>query len=133
MEDNSKMYFKDIRGEGVDWNRLAPGQIPLESCFEHRNESAGSIEDGEFTDQLIFRYLPTKKLYQRDSSVGTVTGYGLNDWGSRVQDPAGAGNFSLHHRVQTGSGAHPISYQMVTGGGGFPRVKRPGREADHSI
>jgi hypothetical protein len=24
--------------------------------------------------------------------------------------PAGAGNFSLRHRVQTGSGAHPSSY-----------------------
>jgi len=38
--------------------------------------------------------------------------------------PAGAGNFSLHHRVQNGSGAHPASYPMG--------VKRPGREADHS-
>jgi hypothetical protein len=35
----------------------------------------------------------------------------------RLQDevtsvPAGAGNFSRHHRVQTGSGAHPASYPM---------------------
>jgi hypothetical protein len=29
------------------------------------------------------------------------------------------GNFSLRHRVQTGSGAHPASYQMGTGGS-FP-------------
>jgi hypothetical protein len=29
---------------------------------------------------------------------------------------AGAGNFSLHHRVQTGSGAHPASYPMCTMG-----------------
>jgi hypothetical protein len=28
----------------------------------------------------------------------------------------GAGNFSFHHRVQTGSGAHPISYPMGTRG-----------------
>jgi hypothetical protein len=27
--------------------------------------------------------------------------------GSRVRFPAGAGNFSLHRSVQTGSGAHP--------------------------
>jgi hypothetical protein len=26
--------------------------------------------------------------------------YGLDDWGSRVRFPVGAGNFSLHHRVQ---------------------------------
>jgi hypothetical protein len=39
--------------------------------------------------------------------------------------------FSLLHVVQTGSGAHPASYSMGTGGS-FPGVKRQGREADHS-
>jgi hypothetical protein len=43
----------------------------------------------------------------------------------------GAGNFSHHHRVQNGSGAHAVSYPMGTSGS-FPGVKRPGREADHS-
>jgi hypothetical protein len=33
-----------------------------------------------------------------------------------VQVPAGAGNFSLHHRDQTGAGAHPASYLMRTKG-----------------
>jgi hypothetical protein len=50
----------------------------------------------------------------RQSSVGTALGYGLDYWGSRVRFPAGAGNFSLHHRVQNGSGAHPVSYPMGT-------------------
>jgi hypothetical protein len=57
--------------------------------------------------------------------------YGLDDRGSRVQFPAGAENFSLHHRVQDGSGAHPASYPMCTSGS-FRGVKRPGREADDS-
>jgi hypothetical protein len=35
------------------------------------------------------------------------------------------------HRVQTGSGAHPASYPMVTRGSSVG-VERPGREADHS-
>jgi hypothetical protein len=49
-----------------------------------------------------------------------------------VQFPAGANNFSLrHHRVQTGSGAHPTSYPMGNGGS-FPGVMRLGREADYS-
>jgi hypothetical protein len=26
--------------------------------------------------------------------------------------PTGAGNFTLHHRVQTGSGTHPASYAV---------------------
>jgi hypothetical protein len=33
--------------------------------------------------------------------------------------------------VQTGSGVHPTSYKMGTGGS-YPGVKRQGREADHS-
>jgi hypothetical protein len=52
----------------------------------------------------------------RDSSVGIATVYRLDDRGSRVQFPAGAGNFSLHLRVQNVSGAHPASYPMGTAG-----------------
>jgi hypothetical protein len=65
------------------------------------------------------------------SSVGIALGYGLDDRGSRVRFPAGAGNFSLHHRVQDGSGAHPVSYSMRSRGS-LLGVKQPGREADHS-
>jgi hypothetical protein len=42
----------------------------------------------------------------RDTSIDTVTGYGLADRMIGVRFPAGAGNFSLRHRVQNGSGAH---------------------------
>jgi hypothetical protein len=57
-------------------------------------------------------------------------GYVLDDRGSRIQLPGRAGNFSLHHRVQNGSGVHQASYRMGIRGS-FPDVKRPGREADH--
>jgi hypothetical protein len=57
----------------------------------------------------------------RDSSVGIALGYGLDDRGSRVRFPVGAGDFSLH-RVQNGSGAHPDSYPMFTRGS-FPGGK----------
>jgi hypothetical protein len=50
----------------------------------------------------------------RDSSVGIALSYELDDRGSRVRFSAGAGNFSLHHRVQNGFGAHPASYLMGT-------------------
>jgi hypothetical protein len=49
----------------------------------------------------------------------------------RVWFQGGAGNFSLHHCIQNGSGAHPASYPMGTRGS-FHGVKRPVREADHS-
>jgi hypothetical protein len=43
-----------------------------------------------------------------------------------VRSPTGA-DFSSSPCVQTGSGAHPASYAMGTGG-----KARPGRDADHS-
>jgi hypothetical protein len=79
-----------------------------------------------FTDSQILLYCKS-----RDSSVGIALGYRLEDRGSRVRFPAGAGNFSLHYCVQNGSGAHPTSYPMGTGALSLG-VKRLGREADHS-
>jgi hypothetical protein len=76
-------------------------------------------------------YVVLNLMKSRDSSVGTALGYGLDDRGSRVRFPEGAGNFSLHHRVQNGSGAHPTSYPMGSRGS-FLGVKRPEREIDHS-
>jgi hypothetical protein len=64
-------------------------------------------------------------MKSRDSSVGLVLGYRLVERGSRVRFPAGAGNFSLHHRVQNGSGDHPVSYPMGTRGS-FPGGKAAG-------
>jgi hypothetical protein len=61
----------------------------------------------------------------RDSPVGIELGHGLDDRGSRVRFPAGAGNVSLHHRVQNGSEAHPASYPMGTRGS-FPGGKAVG-------
>jgi hypothetical protein len=46
----------------------------------------------------------------RDSAVGIAMGCGVE-----VKFPEGAKYFSLLHRVQTGSGVDPASYQMSTG------------------
>jgi hypothetical protein len=43
-------------------------------------------------------------------------GYGLDDLGVRVRFPAEAVDFSVLHKVQTGSGAHLFSYTKGTGG-----------------
>jgi disulfide bond formation protein DsbB len=47
-----------------------------------------------------------------------VTGWMIGGW-----------NFSLHHRVQTGSGAHPASYPVSTRGS-FPGGKWLGSEVN---
>jgi hypothetical protein len=51
----------------------------------------------------------------RDSSVGIATGYGLEDGGVGVRVPV-VQEFLLLRAVQTGSGDHPTSYTMGTGG-----------------
>jgi hypothetical protein len=61
-----------------------------------------------------------------------VSGYELDDRAIEVRSSAGAKDFSSSLCVQTGSGAHPASYKMGTGGpfpGGKARLRR---DADHS-
>jgi hypothetical protein len=61
-----------------------------------------------------------------------VSDYGLDDRAIVVRSPARAKGFPSSLCVQTGSGAHPASCTMGTGGP-FPGGKaRPGRDADHS-
>jgi hypothetical protein len=63
------------------------------------------------------------------SSVSVVSSYG---WTTGVRSPTGAEDFSSSLCVHTGSGAHPVSYPMGTGGS-LPWGKaRPGSDADHS-
>jgi hypothetical protein len=66
----------------------------------------------------------------RDSVIGIATGYGLDDRGVGVRVPVESRIFSSP-RCPDRSGVRPTSYPMGTGGS-FPRVKRLGREADHS-
>jgi hypothetical protein len=61
-----------------------------------------------------------------------VSDYALDDRVIGVRSPAGTKYFSSIFCVQTGSGAHPASCTMGTGGP-FPGGKtRAGRDADHS-
>jgi hypothetical protein len=78
-----------------------------------------------------FGYALIRSQKSRDCSVGIALGYGLEDRGFRVRFPTEAGNFSLHHRVQNGSGSTQPPTQWVPGALS-QGVKRLGREADHS-
>jgi hypothetical protein len=77
-------------------------------------------------------YVCRWRVSESGSSGSIVSGYGLDDRVIGVRSPAEAKNFSSSLCVQTGSGAHPASCTMGTGGP-FPGGKaRPGRDADHS-
>jgi hypothetical protein len=49
----------------------------------------------------------------------------------RASIPSRDREFCVRHCIQSGSGAHPASCLVGTGGF-FPGLKRPGREDDHS-
>jgi hypothetical protein len=76
--------------------------------------------------RVCYKYVTiVQNISSRGSSVSIVSDYG-------VRSPAGAKSFSSILCVQTGSGAHPASCRVGTGGP-FPGGKaRPGRDAGHS-
>jgi hypothetical protein len=53
-------------------------------------------------------------------------------WTAGVRPPTEAEDFSSNPCVQTGSGAHPASCTVGTGGSLPGGKARPGRDADHS-
>jgi hypothetical protein len=79
--------------------------------------------------QTIANYIVIHTIINksRSSSGSIVSDYGLDDWAVEVRSPTGT-EFSSSPCVQTGSGAHPASYPMGTGG-----KARPGRDTDHSL
>jgi hypothetical protein len=54
------------------------------------------------------------------------------DWTTGVRSLTETEDFSSSLCVQTGSGAHPASCPMGTGGPFLEGKARPGRDADHS-
>jgi hypothetical protein len=65
-----------------------------------------------------------ENIRSRVSSGSIVSDYGLDDWAIGVRSTAGAKDFSSSLCVQTGSGAHPASCIVGTGGVLSPGVKR---------
>jgi hypothetical protein len=79
---------------------------------------------GITTEKTLTWMFMTYLCHCHDSSGGIALDYGLDDWGSRVRFLVGAGNFSLHHCAQNGSGLPSLlsnGYQVS-----FPGVKAAG-------
>jgi hypothetical protein len=86
------------------------------SVFNSRQTSLLASNRASVFFFIVFMFLPHTTSSSHDSSVSIALGYGLDNWGTRVWFLEGAGNFSLHHHVQNGSGAHPDSYPVGTRG-----------------
>jgi hypothetical protein len=66
--------------------------------------------------QNCFAYTERLSLRSRVSSGSIVSDYGMHDRAIGVRSPVGAKDFSSILCVQTGSGAHPASCTVGTGG-----------------
>jgi hypothetical protein len=83
---------------------------PLERKLAGPQNRAG--RGGEEKNSHVYNFTSTLIL-----KIGLFSQFSWMDHrGSSVRFPAGAGDFSLHHRVQNGSGAHPASCPMGTRG-----------------
>jgi hypothetical protein len=71
---------------------------------------------GQLHIVMILIKIFNSKIGSRVSSVSIVSDYGLDDRAIGVRSPAEAEDFSCSLCVQTGSGAHPASCTMGTGG-----------------
>jgi hypothetical protein len=102
----------------------------MEVAIEYKSHSLTLISTENMLQAVITSSIII--IRSRVSSGSIVSDYGLDDRAIEVRSPAGEEDFSSIHCVQTGSGAHPASCTMGTGGP-FPGGKaRPGRDADHS-
>jgi hypothetical protein len=125
---------------GFELGSLGSGKGPTAGFCEHGKEPAGSMECKEcscnlreliqpvsawllfslfFSPSCFLFLVPFSVLHSFLSWVSSgsiLSDYGLDDRAIGVRFPAGAKDFSSSLCVQTGSGAHPASCPMGTGG-----------------
>jgi hypothetical protein len=87
---------------------------PMTNSVEQRSSWEAKIRSG------------IQEIRSRVSSGSIVSDYGLDDRAIGVRFPAGAKDFSSNLCVQTGSGIHPASCTMGTGGPSPGGKARPG-------
>jgi hypothetical protein len=118
---------------GAMTRRFQEGLIKTVKCFSQLSQSRAGIQtrDHPITNSGNQETVSLNHIHffdlvfqrSRVSSGSLVSDYGLDNRAIGVLSPAGAEDFSSILCVQTGSGAHPASCTMGTGGP-FPGVKR---------
>jgi hypothetical protein len=103
-----------VKGPGREADRSPPSTAEVKNVWSYTSTPLYASMVWCLVQQRDNLLAGLNTNQSRDSSVGIVLGYGLDDRGSRVRFPARAGNFFLRHRIQNGSGAHPASYLMGT-------------------
>jgi hypothetical protein len=87
-------------------------------------------EPDPVSETLYISNIP-ETMEEPDSTLGMVTGYGLDDRGGRSWSPGRIKNFLFSKSSRPALRSTQHSIQWVQGALSLA-VKRPGREADHS-
>jgi hypothetical protein len=102
--------------------------VKLVMCDHASNQGATGIVTkenfGSHARKTFNRFTTKTAIWDRDSSVGIATRYGLDDPGIESR-----WRRDFPHPFRPALGAHSVSYTIRTGS--FPGVKRPGRGVDH--
>jgi hypothetical protein len=110
---------------------IATQQIYRVIQFKRQGHNKGlqNTKSPDVLSYYIHLYLTDRS---RDSSVGIATGYGLDDRGVGVKRPCKVKNFLFSTSPRPALGCTQPPSQWVPGALS-PGVKRPGREAVHSL
>jgi hypothetical protein len=130
------LQVNPISQVGLDYLRF--GFLP--SARKWKSYNITQVKDCSYDDFRAFlRYNHTflilfnlARILYGGAGVAQSVQCLTTDWTAGVRTPTEAEDFSSTLCVQTGSGAHPASYTMGTGGSFPGGKKRPGRDADHS-
>jgi hypothetical protein len=107
------------------WKKMGSSYRPIQSWGYVECTRAYPSHAVRVTEILITRLplhcmfcltYPRFAFWSRGSSGSIVSGYGLDDRAIEIRSSAGAKDFSSNLCVRTGSGAHPASCTMGTGG-----------------
>jgi hypothetical protein len=104
-------------------------KVRTEAVFVGRSPRA---QQQSVTDIFHYQKLFEHILYKEGAGLAQAVQCLTTGWATGVRFPAGAKDFSSSLFVQTGSGAHPASCTMGTGGHFSGGKARPGSDADHS-
>jgi hypothetical protein len=133
MRNNSRAHVVPIKSRKVHRNKLISWFSWTKNRY-HEISHSNTKQRFNFSYSFISHAFAARFSGNSDRKLWTLSdsrGAGIVHWYSAglragwsgVRFPAGARNFSPHHRVQTGSVSYPASYQMGT------RVSFPGGKA----
>jgi hypothetical protein len=132
--------------DGGEWSASRPSRFTPRERASGTHWIGGCVGPRAVLDAVVKRKIPSPRresnprtpivrspaLYRLNyafqnyhAGIGQWDSGGLRAGRLVVRIPVWVGNFSPHHRIQTGSGAHPVSYPMGIRGS-FPGSKAAG-------